>query len=159
MLGCATSHWRASNFKRGTVSCALSAYLFHQSQKGPIPDVLIQITITQGLVMGRWCGLRLLAVLNTLKLAGPQNRMSLFTLMCGHEVLQDNMLHLHKCIMLSEMVTQGQVFFFMFVEKIAFCGLLLLWCQLIALLSVNRSWQERLWCQEVLWLLLRVYEM
>lgn len=84
------SHWRASNFKRGTVSCALSAYLFHQSQKGPIPDVLIQITITQGLVMGRWCGLRLLAVLNTLKLAGPQNRMSLFTLICGHEVLQDN---------------------------------------------------------------------
>lgn len=50
----------------GRVSCALSAYLSHRSQKGPVPDVLIQITITQGLVMGRWCGLSLLAVLNTL---------------------------------------------------------------------------------------------
>lgn len=50
----------------GRVSRAASAYLSRRSQKGAVPDVLIQITMTQGLVMGRWCGLGLLAVLNTL---------------------------------------------------------------------------------------------
>lgn len=34
------------------VICFLSVYLAHQSQMGSVPDVLIQIMITQQLVMG-----------------------------------------------------------------------------------------------------------
>lgn len=50
----------------------LYEFISFTSHRGGVPDVLIQITITQALVMGRWCGLGLLAVLNTLY---TQNRM------------------------------------------------------------------------------------
>lgn len=42
----------------------------------------------------------------------------------------------------------------MFVEKMTFNGVLLLWCELAELFSVNRSVQERLGCQDVIF----VYE-
>lgn len=42
----------------------------------------------------------------------------------------------------------------MFVEEITFNGVLLLWCEFAELFSVNRSVQERLGCQDVIF----VYE-
>lgn len=63
--GCAKiTHARVFGFRRQSYCISLS--LTGQSQKDDVPDVLIQLTITQGLVMCRWCGLGLLAVLNTL---------------------------------------------------------------------------------------------
>lgn len=60
MLARRTSHGTRSQVQRQWVECAVSLSPSLVTERA-VPDVLIQITVTQGLVMGRWCGLGLLA--------------------------------------------------------------------------------------------------
>lgn len=65
--------------------------------------------------------------------------------------------YLLKSIMLREMVTQGQVFLLCLLKKLHFMDCY--YCGVDCIIRVNRSWQDRLWYQEILWLLLTVHVM